>query len=165
MLISPYRTKTNGLVRGLLCALFTWVRQAHPKNSKDSDTIDIWSIDKQVRMETPYKHPCAHCMLDDFQAAGCLYGKWQAWLTPARLSVPRKKLTAVSLLDEAVFFAGGFVSGCHSSPSCGYRKFSLFLSASIVSFTARKAPVFPVFLCCRNILLAESRWRLICLVA
>jgi hypothetical protein len=65
--------------------------ELHPKNSKDSATVDIWSIDEQK------------------------------WLSPGKLSVGRKKLTATTLMDKFVLFAGGFVSGCHTSPSCGYR--------------------------------------------
>ena len=46
--------------------------EAHPKLSKDSDTIDIWSIDKQ------------------------------AWLPRAKLSLGRKKLAATTLHDDTV---------------------------------------------------------------
>ena len=55
--------------------------EAHPKNSKDSSTVDIWSVEKS------------------------------AWLPVAQLSVGRKKLAATTLHDHTVLFGGGFKSG------------------------------------------------------
>ena len=55
--------------------------EAHPKRSKDSDTVDIYSAVKK------------------------------AWLPAAKLSVGRKKLAATTLHDTTVLFGGGFKSG------------------------------------------------------
>lgn len=54
--------------------------EAHPERSKDSDVVDIWSVDKK------------------------------AWLTPGKLSLGRKKLAATTHKDTIVMFAGGFRS-------------------------------------------------------
>lgn len=61
----------------------------HPENSADADVVDIWSVDKH------------------------------AWLPTAKLTVGRKKLSATSLGDELVLFAGGFRSNMEGQ---GYRR-------------------------------------------
>eukprot|EP00039_Didymoeca_costata_P006446 m.90318 g.90318 ORF g.90318 m.90318 type:complete len:390 (-) comp13261_c1_seq3:134-1303(-) len=62
--------------------------EKNPKNSADADVVDIYSVEE---------------------------GKF---ITPAKLSVPRKKLSATTLMDRWVIVAGGFLSG---NGSQGYR--------------------------------------------
>eukprot|EP00440_Ansanella_granifera_P050657 gb/GFBE01054906.1/.p1 GENE.gb/GFBE01054906.1/~~gb/GFBE01054906.1/.p1 ORF type:complete len:377 (+),score=47.53 gb/GFBE01054906.1/:1-1131(+) len=60
----------------------------HPENSKDTRIVDVWSVIES------------------------------RWLAPMQLGVPRKKLTATTVLDRYAIFAGGFLS---NNGSEGYR--------------------------------------------
>jgi hypothetical protein len=82
--------------------------ETHPHNSTNSDVIDIWSVEQ---------------------------GKW---LSPAKLSVGRQKLTATTLGDETVLFAGGFRSNTVGAGSTR-AKVDIFTAATGVWSSARLA--------------------------